>query len=128
MVERTFFGNGTTLLNPSMDPVKEPLKSALFQILAGPYVKGAGVGIQRSLSRSYPRGSADTTIMELIPERPSLLWLWGPTSITAVYMDPLGALEAALSHKGLLLSLPDALHLHRCWVSEGFCWVFTYKP
>ena len=27
--------------------------------------------------------------MELVTERPSLLWFWGPSSIMAVYMDPL---------------------------------------
>ena len=38
----------------------------------------------------YPKGSIYTTIMELGPERPSLLWFWGPNSIIEVYMDPLG--------------------------------------
>ena len=37
-----------------------------------------------------PRGSKDTAIMELGPKRPSSLWFWGPNSIIAVYMDPLG--------------------------------------
>ena len=37
-----------------------------------------------------PRGSINTTIMELGPERPSPLWFWGPNSIIVVYMDPLG--------------------------------------
>ena len=37
-----------------------------------------------------PRGSICTTIMELGPKRPSLLWLWDPNSIIGVYMDPLG--------------------------------------
>ena len=37
-----------------------------------------------------PRGSIHTTIMELGPKRPSLLWFWDPNSIIGVYMDPLG--------------------------------------
>ena len=28
--------------------------------------------------------------MELVPKRPSVLWLWGPNSIMVVFMDPLG--------------------------------------
>ena len=40
-----------------------------------------------------PRGSIYTTIMELGPKRPSLLWFWDPNSIIGVYMDPLGLLE-----------------------------------
>ena len=38
----------------------------------------------------YPRGSIYTTIMELGPKRPSLLWFWDPNSIIGVFMDPLG--------------------------------------
>ena len=37
-----------------------------------------------------PRGSIYSTIMELGPQRPSILWLWGPNSIMVVYMEPLG--------------------------------------
>ena len=37
-----------------------------------------------------PRGSIYTSIMELGPKRPSLLWFWDPNSIIGVYMDPLG--------------------------------------
>ena len=39
--------------------------------------------------RSLPRGSIYTTIMELGPKRPSLLWFWWPNSIMGVYLDPL---------------------------------------
>ena len=35
--------------------------------------------------------------MELAPKRPSPLWFWGPNSIIAVYMDPLGYLRALTS-------------------------------
>ena len=35
-----------------------------------------------------PRGSIYTTIMELGPKRPFILWFWGPNSIMVVYMDP----------------------------------------
>ena len=38
-----------------------------------------------------PRGSIYTTIMELGPKRPFLLWFWGPNSIMVVYVDPLGS-------------------------------------
>ena len=38
----------------------------------------------------YPRRSIYTTIMELGPRRPSLLWFEGPGSMVVVYMDPLG--------------------------------------
>ena len=38
----------------------------------------------------YPRGSIYTTIMELGPKRPSLLWFWDPNSIIGVFMDPFG--------------------------------------
>ena len=41
-------------------------------------------------SINEPRGSIYTTIMELVPKRPSPLWFWGPNSIMVVYMDPLG--------------------------------------
>ena len=37
-----------------------------------------------------PRGSTYTTIVELGPKRPSLLWFRGPNSIMVVYVDPLG--------------------------------------
>ena len=37
--------------------------------------------------RSLPRGSIYTTIMELGPKRPSLLWFWGgPNSIIVYYI------------------------------------------
>ena len=42
-------------------------------------------------------GTIYTTIMELGLKRPSLLWFWGPNSIMAVYMDPLGS----ISHSGM---------------------------
>ena len=29
-----------------------------------------------------------TTIMELGPKRPFILWFWGPNTIIVVYMDP----------------------------------------
>ena len=34
-----------------------------------------------------------TTILELDPKRPSLLWFWGPNSIVVVCMGPLGYIE-----------------------------------
>ena len=37
---------------------------------------------------SNSRGSICTTIMELGPKRPFILWFWGPNSIMVVYMDP----------------------------------------
>ena len=42
-----------------------------------------------------PRGSIYTTIMELGPKRPSLLWFWEPNSIIGAYVDPLGNLRGA---------------------------------
>ena len=39
---------------------------------------------------TFPRGPTYTTIVELGPKRPSLLWFWGPNSIVVVHMDPLG--------------------------------------
>ena len=51
-----------------------------------------------------PRGSIYTT-MESGPKRPSPLWFWGPNSIIAVYMDPLGFYKGPAS-----------------WVPSGF-WV-----
>ena len=46
-------------------------------------------------------GSIYTIIMELGPKRPSPLWFWGPNSIIAVYMDPLGYNRVKGFHKGL---------------------------
>ena len=43
--------------------------------------------------KEYPRGSIYTSIMELGPERPSLLWFWDPTSIMGVFMDPVGTVD-----------------------------------
>ena len=49
----------------------------------------------------YPRGSIYSTIMELGPERPSILWLWGPNSIMVVYMEPLGYIHIPYNAKGV---------------------------
>ena len=35
-----------------------------------------------------PIGSIHTTIMELGPKRPSLLWFRGPSALVVVYVDP----------------------------------------
>ena len=43
---------------------------------------------------SLPRGSRYTTIVELGPKRPSLLWFWDPNSIIGVFMDPLGYISS----------------------------------
>ena len=39
--------------------------------------------------RLIPRGSIYTTIMELGPKRPFILWFLGPNSIIVVYIVPL---------------------------------------
>ena len=41
------------------------------------------------------RGSIYTTIMDLGPKRPSLLWFWGPNSIIVVYVDPFGSAKSS---------------------------------
>ena len=46
----------------------------------------------------FPRGSIDTTIMEIGPKRPSPLWFWEPNSIIVVYMDPLGSYTNLVTH------------------------------
>ena len=58
-----------------------------------------------------PRGSMYTTIMELGPKRPSLLWFWGPNSKIVVFMDPLGIMSWFTSEQP---------YLQQC--SCGNCW------
>ena len=75
---------------------------------AGFRLSGLGVVVSRlgfsslqqfSFIMSWPRVSIYTTIMESGPERPCLLWFWGPkyNSITVVHMDPLT--DLSLNHK-----------------------------
>ena len=46
----------------------------------------SGFGFTQRLQ--YPRGSICTTIMELGPKRPFMIWFLGPNSIIVVCMDP----------------------------------------
>ena len=74
------------------------------------------------LRRSYPKGPDYTTIVELGPKRPSLLWFWGPNSITVVYMDPLGQGAIGICHThvscigNLGLVFQEKGHIGRGWI------------
>ena len=51
--------------------------------------------LRQMLSKSKnPEGPYKyATIMELSPQRASLLWFWDPDSIIGVHMDPLGNMD-----------------------------------
>ena len=78
-----------------MEPIGKP--EAYFNSAGPPeaFARGGDLAAAERLGWSHvlptPRGSTFSTLLELVPERPSLLLRFlGPNSIMVLHMEPLG--------------------------------------